>query len=95
MGQNSKALRLTKLKKSNSYKTQFLSQIKKNKKNGKNNLTPQQLVRCTLGSLLQSCNVISTKSLYKFRHLENFFHVFTWDIVLKKIWGLPVKCYNL
>ena len=30
---------------------------KTKKKFGKNNLTPQQLMRCTLGSVLRSCDV--------------------------------------
>ena len=52
--QNLKTQILTKLKHTNCDNTQFQ---KFTKLFGKNNLTPWQTMRCTLGSLLQSCDV--------------------------------------
>ena len=56
--QYSKTQIVTKLKNSNCDKTQFMK--KKTTLKGpfsKNNLTPWQRMRCTLGSVLRSCNV--------------------------------------
>ena len=57
---NSKTQIVTKLKNSNWYKTQCLTNSISDKTSSKNNLTPQQQMRCSLGSVLRSRDVLIT-----------------------------------